>query len=236
VKKFPVRIVIVVGVAVTNLVNAADSMRVDGVRVFGRTQDTSVAEIRLAIADFLKDRSRTKPVAFEVINSRELRVYLHNRDLGWVSMRLTPTVEVDGRKHLAWSVDDCCGIPEPPEALRIIRASDEVYIFPVKNSVEPRRDDKRMRLLDKHARNELVRLLGHKSDWEPGGYAILVFPAHDVGFVFRHGKNEVVLFFCVDIAEGTVNGRNIKDLLEAKRQPQFEEWKRRYAQPELATR
>ena len=91
-----------------------------------------------------------------------------------------------------------------------------------------------MRLLDQKARKELVHLLGHKSDWEPGQYALVeVEPKPDVGFVFRHDKSEVVLFFDGPTAEGTVNGRNIKDLLDAKRQPQFEEWKRRYAQREL---
>jgi hypothetical protein len=240
VKKFPSKIAIfwiVAAVAAPNLVDGAESKRVDGVLIYGKRHDVSVAGIRQATKASTDQAQGEKPRAIQIINSREMRAYLPNPDLGYVKLRLLMTHELDGHEHLKWNVEDCCGIPEPPEALRIIRAADQAYMFPVKNSWKPHRDYKHKWLLDKHARSELVRLLSHKSDWEPGQYALFdVEPKPDVGFVFRHGENEVVLFFHGPVAEGTVNGRNIKDLLDAKRQPPFEQWKRRYVQPELSAR
>src|SRR5262249_34465844 len=149
---------------------------------------------------------------------------------------LVPRVEIDGRKHLAWSVGDCCGIQDPPDALRIIQAAEQVYIFPIKNSSKPRRDDKHMRLLDPKTRKELVHLLSHQSDWWPQGYSILVFPSNDIGFVFRRDKSEVVLFFSADTVEATVDGKFTSGMLNAKPSKKFDEWKRRYAQPELSAK
>jgi hypothetical protein len=65
---------------------------------------------------------------------------------------------------------------------------------------------------------------------------VSIEPQADVGFVFRRGKKELVLFFEVDVAEGTFDGRNIKGLVDYKRHKQLEAWKRRYAQQELTTK
>src|SRR5437763_8550274 len=199
-----------------SVANARESLRVDGVPIYGNVHAVTRAGIRQAIRETIHQYPSKNPRALEIINQKEMRAYRSNRDLGWISLRLLMTHELDGREHLAWHVDDCCGILDPPEALRIIRAADKAYIFPVKNSLEPSRDNKDMRLLNQHARNELVHLLGHKSDWEPGQYALVEFePRPDVGFVFRHGKSKVVLFFDGPTAEGTANGRNSNDLLAA---------------------
>jgi hypothetical protein len=231
-------VLILIAIGTVNLGSVCEAMQVNSVRILGRTQDMSVAEIRHAIADFVRDSSdKAKPAALEVINKTEMRACLPQRDLGWVSMRLLPRVEVDGRKHLAWSVGDCCGIQDPPDALRVIRAAEQVYIFPIKNSWKPYRDNKQMRLLDQEARKQLVRLLGQQSDWWAGGYSgVLVIPTRDIGFVFRHGRDEVVLFFADDTLQGTLNGKNTSGLLDGKRHEQFEAWKRRYAQQELPSK
>jgi hypothetical protein len=164
-----------------------------------------------------------------------MRVYLPRPDLDWVPLRLSMTSELDGRKHLQWWTEDL-SIELMPEAFRLIRAAEQVYIFRINNSLEPRRDDQHMRLLERKAGKELIHLLGHRGDWLEGGYAVPVEPAPDVGFIFRRDKSEVVLFFCTVTAEGTVSGRHTAGMLDRKRYSQFEEWKRRYAQQELPTR
>ena len=208
-------------------------MRVDGVQVFGRIQDLSVAEIRHAIADLIKRSPLDpKPRALEVISKREMRAYSRERDMGWVPVRLRLTTEPDGRKHPEWWAE-VLSIELMPEVFQLIRSAEQVYIFPVKNSLEPRRDEKDLRLLEQKTAKELIHLLGHRSDWDPDQYSLIVEPRPDVGFVFRHGRDEVVLFFCATATEGTINGQNTKGLLDRKRHEQFEEWKRRYAQREL---
>lgn len=226
------RVLILIGIAAVGLAGVCGAMRVDGVRVFGRTQDVSVADIRHALADFLEDIQRTKPAAIEVISHREMRAHLQNRDLGWLSMELRPLGSNPRKLH--WSVGNCCGIQDPPVALHLIRAAERLYIFPIKNSLEPCRDDKHMRLLEGEARRHLVRLLSKRANWHEGHYHLSVpEPEPDIGIVFRGNRNEVVLFFCGPLVRGTVDGKNTEGLLDFKRQQEFEQWKRRFAQQEL---
>jgi hypothetical protein len=51
----------------------------------------------------------------------------------------------------------------------------------------------------------------------------------NVGFIFRHDKEELVLFFSGNVAEGIINGQNTKGLLEDNRGNQLEQGKKRYA-------
>ena len=239
-KKFPFQIgalCILAAIAPTHLVSAAESIRVDGVQVYGKIHDVSLPSIREAIKASTDLAKGGKPRALEIINGREMREYLPNAELGYRELRLLMTHELDGREHLTWNIWDCCGIQDPPVALRLIRAADHVYIFPIKNSWKPHRDDKHMRMLDQKARKELVHLLGHQSDWWAGGYSLVdVEPTPEIGFVFQHGRDELVLFFSGTTVEGTLNGKFTSGMLEAKRDDQFHEWKRRYAQRELPTK
>ena len=137
--KFPSKIGIlwiVAGIATANVVRGAESKRVDGVLIYGNVHDVSVPGIREAIKASTDLAEGGKPRALEIINGREMRAYLPNPDFSYVQLRRLLTHELDGREHLAWHIDDCCGIPDPPEALQIIRAADQVYIFPVKNFLE----------------------------------------------------------------------------------------------------
>jgi hypothetical protein len=238
VKKFPLKIAIlwIVAAIAMNLASAVDSIPVDGVLIYGRIHEVSVAGIRDAIKASTDLAEGGKPRALQVINSREMRAYLPKPDFGYVKVQLLMTHELDGREDLRWWTEGL-DIRDTPEALRLIREANQVYVFPVKNSWTPKRDDKHMRLLEERARKELVRLLGHKSDWIEGNYSLVSLePVRGVGFVFRRGKDEAVLFFEGAVAEGTLKGRNIKDYLDRKRHAPFENWKRRFAQHELGTR
>ena len=102
-----------------------------------------------------------------------------------------------------------------------------------------------MRLLDDSSRKQLVGLLGSKADWFVG-FNDLMYPDNEptnVGFIFRNGNDELVLFFVhSDVVVGTFNGEHLGGTLNDLGGPQseklakeFEEWKSRYAQPEIAT-
>jgi len=122
-----------------------------------------------------------------------------------------------------------------PEAFRVIRDADEVYVFPITTPREPRVDEKHLRLLDPAAGEKLQRLLSDERNWLHGfDNRIWIDPLPtDVGLVFRQGKNEVVLFF--PWGQGTFNGVNITGTsLEGVAEKEMQEWKHQYAQPELA--
>src|SRR5690348_17353974 len=87
-----------------------------------------------------------------------------------------------------------------PEALPLIRAAEEVYILPATLSDKngemnaPRGDYTRRRLLGADARRELQRLLGAESNWFHGGdNTVGTYDARTVGFMFRKGKDKLVL-------------------------------------------
>jgi hypothetical protein len=179
-----------------------------------------------------------KPAALEVYNNGEISAYLPLRDMGWIPMHRVTVYETDGREHPGWSFVER-GIRDFPEALHFIKSADEVYVFPITTPDKLHRDDKHLRLLDPEAREKLVQLLCDQQDWFEG-FDDTVWVAGkpkptSVGFVFRRGKKELVLFFPVsDRAEGTFDGRNMSGTLDPK--VNWEGWKSKYAQSELAAK
>lgn len=212
---------------------AAGSLRVDGVPVYGRVHDVPVTEIRQAI-DCATDRTvipPKKPRAIEVISRDEMRAYRPERDLGWIPMR----GGADSRNHAVW-VMWASGVEDTPEALRLMKSADHVYVFPYPAGAKPRRDDKHLRPLAGEARRKLAALLGQRSHWYSGFYNLAVVPDTGFGLLFRSGADELVLFFIHGIAHGTINGRSTSGLLEDSVDSQFEKWQKTYAQPELAAK
>jgi hypothetical protein len=232
---------IIVVAAFTSIVSAAETIRIDGIPVYGRIHDVTRADIRAAVADF-----GGKPASIEVISKTEMRLYLQNRDLGWIPKCPIQVVETDGRRHAGWGWCGRLGLEDDPEALRLIRSADQVYIFPVTFtnkatdsvtfSATPHRDHKHLRLLEREASRPLARLLGNSKNWLHGfDDTIWIGPVpSNVGFIFRKGKDELVLFCTVGWrVEGTLNGQHTGGSLEEKPEQKLEDWKKRYAQPEL---
>jgi hypothetical protein len=130
-----------------------------------------------------------------------------------------------------------------PEALRLIRSADEVYVFPVTvistsrstGEVAPRGDYKRVRAIDADARRKLGRLLGSDSSWchcFDNTAGIPPEPTY-VGFIFQKGKDKLVLLrFLRWHTEGTFNGEHTGGSLEEKASDKLDEWEKRYARPE----
>jgi hypothetical protein len=208
------------------------------VRVYGSVHDVSIDDIQAAIADFVSSSSeKNKPAAVEVVSSTEMRAYHKARDWGWVGIRRFPRGDPGHRNEFAW-VTWGLAIGDSPEVLRLIRTAGDVYIFPVPNPLKPHRDDKHLRLLRADARRKVCRLLGDMRSWWQGMYTIPVINdgSRGIGLLFRRGGSEVVLFFSnFTDEEGTFNGQHIGGLLDDERgRPQMEDWKHRYAQPELA--
>lgn len=224
---------------------------IEGVPVFGRVHAVTADDIRDVIKEVTDNSSSEskKPGAIEVLTADEIHAYLPEREMGWLPIRLGPVVEPDGRVHLAWGICSFA-IQDTPEVLRVIRNADQIFVFP-SNSSKPHRDDQHMRLLESKAQTELKRLLGHRNGWFQGHYSIiLVKPvgdatdaekadtdeSGDIGFVFKKGQEEVILFFSGSVGEGTVNGESTKGMVDDKRADQLERWKKRYAKPELAAK
>ena len=244
------RLLFVIAIGAAHLVIASESMHVDGVLVYGRVRDVSVVDIREAIAESTDKESSLgrakKPRALEIINSKEMRAYSQERDLGWIAVR---------RVNYAHAIT-----PFPPDApkwlpeglvaydanvLRAIRSSDEVYVFPVTTPLKPHRDDKRLRLLGRTAHRQILRLLSPRQNWYKGGYHLLVVEPEptNMGLLFRRGQNELVLFFSASFTsssagfvEGTINGQRTKGMLEDRPGKRMEQWTRRYARSELAAK
>jgi hypothetical protein len=226
-------------VAEARLLSESEAIVIDDVPVFGRVDVVSENDIHDVIKEATDNSSSEprKPRALEVITADEMRAYRRERDLGWRPMRLGPVIEPDGREHLSWGTNSFA-IQGMPEALRLIRTAEQVYVFPLPNPSKPERDDKHLRLLGPSAWRGLMRLLGYSKDWFQGGYSLLILqpPDPSVGFVFRRGNDELVLFFTDTIAEATYNGENTGGLLDHTREKQFERWKKRYAKQELSAR
>jgi hypothetical protein len=234
------RLAILLAIETATLAMASDPIRVDGVRVYGMVHEVSTGDIRAAIADFVSTSSdKNKPVALEVVSSTEMRPYSKARDWGWAAVLRIPRGDSGHRNEFAW-VTWGLAIGDTPEVLRLIRAAEDVYIFPVPNPLKPHRDDKHLRLLDAQARRKLCDLLGNEGSWWHGMYNLAVVNdgSPGIGLLFRRGRNEVLLFTSsFTDEEGTFNGQHIAGLLDDERgRRQMEEWKHRYAQPELATK
>jgi hypothetical protein len=134
-----------------------------------------------------------------------------------------------------------------PEALRLIRIADEVYVFPVMlvkkrvahdgSSITPRGDYKRLRRLDAEASRALKRLLGKESSWMHAVDNTLEVdaPSRSVGFIFRKGKDRLVLLRSLGARlEGTFNDQHTSGSLEFdKADPELDKWIRQFAKPEL---
>ena len=213
-------------------------MRVDGVRVYGMIHEVSTGDIHAAIADFVSTSSdKNKPAALEVVSRTEMRAYSKARDWGWVAVLRIPRGDLGHRNEFAW-VAWGISIGQTPDALRLIRNAEEVYIFPVRNPLKPHRDDKHLRLLTAEARRKVCDLLGDERSWWQGMYELAVVNdgSPGIGLLFRSGRSEVVLFTSsFTDEEGTFNGQHIAGLLDDERgRRQMEAWKHRYAQPELA--
>jgi hypothetical protein len=102
-----------------------------------------------------------------------------------------------------------------PEALRLIRTSDEVYVLPVTltkdrdGALTPHGNFKRLRPLSADARGELSRLLGNEDSWLHGADNTISvdWPRKQAGFVFRQGRMKLVLLCGLGWRlEGTFNG------------------------------
>lgn len=227
------RAVIVLVVAVgASLAYTSAPMRVDGVPVYGRLHDVELQDIRAAIKVGASHGSIFK---VEVLSSSEINVYLRN--LGYINLGRYAGVQYDGSRSHDWSFSH--PYMWDPEVLHLIKKADEVYVFPVITPLKPHRDDKRMRLLVGQARRNIIGLLGNERNWYQGHYSLIAIEPEptNVGFVFRRGKNELVLFFSGDgFAQGSFNGKHVADLLESEPGKEFVKWTRQYAQLELAAK
>lgn len=213
---------------------------IDGVLVSGLIDDVSVADALQAITAF-KGIGLQSLAAATVINRDEIHGYVQNRDLGWFTAKRTTFVWPDRSEHQGWDAYGQ-GLPGFSAALHCIRDAQQVYIFPVTTPADPHRDDKHLRLLKNPARSQLVNLLGPRQNWLVG-FNDLMYPDKEpksVGFVFRNGKDELILFFVhSDVVVGTFNGEHLSGTLNdliprnSKLAQAWGRWKDQYAQPEL---
>jgi hypothetical protein len=225
---------ILIGLAMVSPLAAGQSTHVDGILVYGRVHDISVGDIREATAASVS----RKPVALEVLSSTEIHVY-PSWDLGWRPVCYCEVNEPDGSRHREWMADGW-GIPGMPGVFGFIKAADAVFVFPESTPLDPHRDDRHLRLLDPEARRNLVRVLGHEENWLHGfdnRFRVGGKEPANVGFLFRHGSSELVLFLASgDSMQGTFKGENTGGSLLVKAGQELETWKRRYAQPELTVK
>jgi hypothetical protein len=242
------RLFFVVCVAVMSGLPIAEAMEVDGVKILGRIHEVTVADIREAIATGACGLgSGVTASEVDVISRNEVRIHLAPRDLGWALLSRQKIPLPDGPDYrmvtrMRW---ECrCKGADDPDVLAVIRAADQVFVFPLSTPDKPRRDKAHQRLLDPAARRKVGQILGNRLSWWQGGYSLIrtrVEPPN-IGLVFRKGRDEVVLFFTSGFdsytghVKGTLNGQHISDLLDKKPSKQMQEWRRKYAQPELASR
>jgi hypothetical protein len=225
---------ILIGFTLASQVNAADSVRVDDVPIQGGLHDLSVSDLHEAIVAFTQTMSK-KPSALEVISSSEIHAY-KSQDLGWMTMRRMPHVYPSRSMFVQWTVIGRF-IWDVPEALHVLGSAEEVYVFPVTTPREPHLPKGHLRLLGPAARKQLQNILSDQRNWFHGFDNLIMpdDPRTDVGFLFRQGKSELVLFMFYHRAQGTFNGENTGGSLDLKTAwKDVEEWKRQYAQAELA--
>ena len=83
-----------------------------------------------------------------------------------------------------------------------------------------------------------MRLLGRQESWFQGFDDRISIGGEptNVGFLFRKGKDELVLFFSSGgMMEGAFKGQRTGGSLEDKQEQQMERWKAKYGQRELST-
>ena len=134
-------------------------------------------------------------------------------------------------------------IDQMPEALRLTRSADQVYVFRVivvttrqsTGEVAPRGDYNHVRAIDADARRKLGRLLGNDSSWchcFDNTFGAGPEPKY-VGFIFQKGKYKLVLLrFLRWHTQGTFNGQRVAGSLEEKGSDRLDQWEKRYAKPE----
>jgi hypothetical protein len=219
----------------TAIVSSASSLQVDGVPVRGKIYAVSVADIRDAIRAV-----QDKVARVEVLNADRMRVYFKASDLGWIAVQRAQFAgsPID-RTHPKWW---CSGRGiEDPEVFQFMRTANELYVFPVMTPDEPRRDRKRMRLLDSSARRRLVGILADQKSWYHGGSTLVLTrpEPRNIGVLFRKGQSELVLFCSGSFTsssgriEGSFNGQHVSNTLEDEPGKRMDEWSRRFAEPEL---
>ncbi|HEY2345315.1 MAG TPA: hypothetical protein VGH80_05450 [Xanthomonadaceae bacterium] len=222
-------------IAILALAPDAAPMRVDGVPVYGRVHDIAVGDLHAAIMSL----GSAKPASIDVIDHDHIRAHLASKDLGWVPLGRCVMNEPDGSQQPDWCNDGHV-IAEDQAALETIRTADQVFVFAVADREQPHRDERNMRLLDARASAGIRTLLGDTRHWLHGFDNTIFKPntrlrASDIGFVFRKGPSEVVLFFNYRRVEGTFNGENIGhcslDRIEA-----MKAWEERFARPEMPTK
>ena len=131
---------------VTAIVSSASALQVDGISVHGRSRVCSVSDIRDAIRAVHEKVLRVK-----VLSADWMHVYFKPIDLGWIAVRRDPYAK-DRTDH-TWPGWFCSGRGEDdPEVSQFMRIANELYVFPVMTPDEPRRDRKRMRLVESSAR------------------------------------------------------------------------------------
>ncbi len=225
-------LLILLALAGATLAHASDAMRVDGVPVYGRLHDVELIDIREAIK---VGASHGTVFKVEVVGPADIKVHLRNP--GYIALGRFAGILPDGSRDHVWSFSH--PYMWDPEVLHLIKTASEVYVFPVTTPFKPHRDDKRMRLLVDQARRDIVRLLSKERNWYQGHYSLIAVEPEptNVGFVFRRGKNELVLFFSGEgFAKGSFNGQYVADPLENEPGKEFVKWSRRYAQIELAAK
>jgi hypothetical protein len=108
---------------------------------------------------------------------------------------------------------------DSPEVLRFLRTAELVMFF------QPPLQRNRS------------ATLGEERNWCRDLYTV-VLPLNqpaNVGLLFRKGRDERVWFFNSDTVHGTFHGRPIEGMLEDEPKAKMEDWKRWYAQTELAS-
>src|ERR1700719_1393362 len=226
---------VVASVLMSVTLTSVSAMRLDGVQVRGRVNDVSPADIREALAT----GSIAHPSEAVVLNSHEMHIYFGTHDEGWSPIVKGEVIEPSGKTHIEWHLSHTAmGLEDRPEIFRIIKSAPEVYVFPVTTPLKPHRDDKHLRLSEGEARRTLVHLLGNEKSWFHGfdnTFWVDKRIPKNVGFVFRHGKDELVLFCTLGWKiEATLNGEHTGGSLEERPSQRMEQWKKQYAQRELA--
>ena len=210
--------------------SGAAPLRVDGIPVSGQVHAVSVADIRSAIASM----ESVKPIAVEVIDHDHLRMHLPLQDLGWEPWRRCANDDPKERGGSCW-FNDAHAVFDSPTALQVIRTAEQVFVFPVADPRRPHRDPTAMRSLDAPARAAISAFLGDTRHWFHGlDDTIDPGPKKPgVGFLFRKGSSEVVLFFDYQRAKGTSNGETTGGSLEFGEVPFMQAWEQRFARSEM---
>lgn len=219
----------------TAIVSSATALQVDGILVRGKIHAVSVADIREAIRAV-----QDKVSSVEVLNADRMHVYFKASDLGWIAVQRAQYAGLPiDRTHPKWW---CAGRGiDDPQVFQFMRTANELYVFPVMTPDEPRRDRKRMRMLDSSARRMLIGILADHQNWYHGGYTLILTrpESGNIGVLLRSGQSELVLFFSGSFTsysgriEGAFNGQHVSNMLEDVPGKKMDEWSRRFAQPEL---